>query len=108
MKVGVSKCFLYSWGDHSAAGYLTEYTETDPIYTASPASSVTGTKIDNWDEAFGWGNHADGGYLTDYTETDPIYTASPASSVTGTKIGNWDEEFGWGNHSTVGYMKNGD
>ncbi len=24
----------YSWGDHSTAGYLTSYTETDPIFTA--------------------------------------------------------------------------
>lgn len=29
-------------------GYITEYTETDPVYDASPASTITNTDITNW------------------------------------------------------------
>ena len=54
----------YSWGDHSLVGYLTSYTETDPIFTASPANNITVDNINNWNSAFGWGDHAAVGYLT--------------------------------------------
>ena len=60
----------YGWGDHSAAGYLTSFTETDPIFTASPAATITNTNISNWNTAYGWGDHSIQGYLT--TETDPV------------------------------------
>ena len=53
-------------------GYLTSYTETDPIFSASAASNITTTKISNWDTAFGWGNHASAGYLT--LESDTLQT----------------------------------
>jgi len=45
-------------------GYITSYTETDPVFLAHPANNVTNTKISNWDTAYGWGNHASAGYLT--------------------------------------------
>lgn len=44
--------------------YLTSFTETDPVFTASAASGITGTNISNWNTAYGWGNHASAGYLT--------------------------------------------
>ena len=44
--------------------YLTSYTETDPVFTASPAGSITIQNKTNWDAAYGWGNHASAGYLT--------------------------------------------
>ena len=47
------------------AGYLTSFTETDPVFIASPAGSITAGQITNWDTAFGWGDHALAGYLTD-------------------------------------------
>ncbi|MCP4711167.1 MAG: hypothetical protein GY869_21310, partial [Planctomycetes bacterium] len=59
------------WGNHADAGYLTGYTETDPVFTASPAVGITAGNITNWNTAYGWGNHADVGYLTGYIETDP-------------------------------------
>ena len=43
--------------------YLTSYTETDPIYTASSWYTTTNNSS-NWNTAFGWGNHASAGYLT--------------------------------------------
>ncbi len=44
--------------------YLTSYTETDPVFTASAAAGITSTNISNWNTAYGWGNHASAGYLT--------------------------------------------
>jgi hypothetical protein len=84
----------------TSQGYLTSYTETDPIFVASAAYDITGTNINNWNLAYGWGDHSTEGYLTDitksmveavltgdisththsqyltsYTETDPIFSA---------------------------------
>jgi hypothetical protein len=42
--------------------YLTA--ETDPVFAASDAASVTAAKISNWDTAYGWGDHSTQGYLT--------------------------------------------
>ena len=44
--------------------YLTSYTETDPVFTASAAGGITGTQVSNWDTAHGWGDHGTRGYLT--------------------------------------------
>ena len=86
----------YTWVDNGVI------TETDPIFTASPASTISNTKITNWDTSYGWGDHSVEGYLK--SETDPIFTASPASTITNTKITNWDTSYGWGDHSTAGYL----
>jgi hypothetical protein len=53
-------------------GYLTSYTETDPVFSASAASNVTTAKISNWDTSYSWGNHASVGYLT--MESDTLQT----------------------------------
>ncbi|MCD4656946.1 MAG: hypothetical protein K8S87_05320 [Planctomycetes bacterium] len=48
-------------------------TETDPVYIAAPAASITnsgsglvttGTERTNWDAAYSWGDHRLAGYLT--------------------------------------------
>jgi len=44
--------------------YLTSYTETDPVFVASPSYTITNTNIGNWNSAYGWGNHASAGYAT--------------------------------------------
>jgi len=93
----------YGWGNHASAGYLTSYTETDPVFTASEAASITSTDTSNWDTAYGWGNHASAGYLTSYTETDPVYTASTWYTTTN-NASNWDTAYGWGNHASAGYL----
>lgn len=104
---------------------LTSFTETDPIFSASPSAGITSADIDNWNAkqaaisdlstirtrsneghtAYGWGNHADVGYLTSFTETDPIFSASPAYGITTTNITNWNTAFSWGNHASEGYLK---
>jgi len=71
---GANADTAYGWGDHSIAGYLSSYTETDPVYTASSWFGTT-NNASQWDTAYGWGNHASAGYLTSYTETDPIVGA---------------------------------
>jgi len=86
------------------AGYLTSFTETDPVFIASPAGVITSGNINNWNTAYGWGNHATAGYLTSFTETDPLFAASPANGISNTNIGNWNTAYGWGNHASAGYL----
>lgn len=86
------------------SGYLTSYTETDPVFGAHAANGITSTNITNWTTAFGWGNHSAAGYLTSYTETDPVFSnlfsiTSPADNQllkynSGTsKWENWTANF---------------
>lgn len=56
----------YSWGNHAIVGYLTSYTETDPVWTAEKTSYYT--KI-----------QADARYLQSFTETDPIWVSEKAN-----------------------------
>ncbi len=71
-------------------GYLTSYTETDPVFAASAAAGITSTDISNWGTAYGWGNHADAGYLTSvgtittlqWTASEFFPSAPAASTVT--------------------------
>src|SRR6056300_1663606 len=93
----------YSWGDHSTEGYLTSFTETDPIFSASAASGITSTNITNWNTAYGWGDHSTEGYLTSFTETDPTVPAH-VKSITTTEKTNWNTAYSWGDHSTAGYQ----
>lgn len=92
----------YSWGDHALAGYLTSYTETDPVFTASVAAGILLADVTNWNTAYGWGNHASAGYLT--TETDPEFAASAAYNIAQTDIDKWTDAYGWGNHALAGYI----
>ena len=108
--------FTYTPPDLSS--YLTSYTETDPVYSASAASNVTTTKITNWDTSYGWGNHASVGYLTSETShADVVVDGDFASSglmkrggTSGTysiitdNSSNWNTAYGWGNHGSQGYL----
>jgi hypothetical protein len=95
----------YGWGNHASVGYIidgndgwdnsygfiTGYTETDPVYGASASSGITGTNITNWNTAYGWGNHGSAGYIT----------ASSTNTLTN-KSGNISQ---WTNNS--GYITDG-
>ncbi|HRZ42722.1 MAG TPA: tail fiber domain-containing protein [Bacteroidales bacterium] len=72
-------------------------TETDPLFSGSPAAGVTSNNIANWSSAYSWGNHATAGYITsnqpialsgDVTGTGQtaIPTTIAANSVTSSKI----------------------
>ena len=56
----------YGWGNHASAGYLTSFTETDPIWISEKVNYYTKTQ-------------ADARYLQSYTETDPIWTSEKAN-----------------------------
>ncbi len=78
----------YSWGNHGAAGYLTSYAETDPIFSAwdkSTGISITESQISDLQS-----------YLT--AETDPVFSASDAFGIDSTDITNWDNKVSsqWG------------
>ena len=66
--------------------FLTSYTETDPVFAASPAGGITGTNITNWNTAYNWGDHSTGGYLTSYTETDTLASVTARGNTTTTDI----------------------
>lgn len=83
----------YSWGDHAQAGYLTSYTETDPVFGASAASGIAAGDITNWNSAYGWGDHGSAGYATSVD----LNTAVANSA-------NWDTAYGWGDHGAAGYL----
>ena len=55
--------FNSAW-ENWTPNYLTSYTETDPVFTASPAGGITNTQVSNWNTAYGWGDHGTVGYLT--------------------------------------------
>ena len=83
---------------------LSQVSETDPIFGAAPAASITAQQITNWDLAYTWGDHGAVGYLTSFTETDPIFVASPAANITQQQIINWNSAYNWGNHANAGYL----
>ena len=88
----------YGWGNHASAGYLTSYSETDPVVGA-----ITGIV-----KADGAGNItaavAGTDYLASFTESDPVFSASEAASITSADTTNWDAAYGWGNHASAGYL----
>lgn len=106
-----------SWGDHHAAGYISSEgdpkvgataagswcvgtgtqvsctasapitAESDPVFAASAAASITTTDTQNWDDAHAWGNHATAGYLTAESDPKVLTTYSGLMCVgTGTQI----------------------
>jgi hypothetical protein len=84
----------------SPVGNLTS-SESDPIFTGSPAYGISNGDISDWDTAYGWGNHASAGYITGYNETDPYFTGSAAYNIGTNNISNWNDAYSWGNPSGV-------
>ena len=60
------------------SGYLTSYTETDPVFGAWATAHDNHA---NWDTAYGWGNHASAGYAT--TSALSAYVAKAGDTMTG-------------------------
>jgi hypothetical protein len=80
----------YGWGDHSSVGYLTSYTETDPIFSASEAASITSTNTSNWNTAYGWGNHSTQGYLTSVPSGFSVSSVTvTTANITTVDFGDW-------------------
>lgn len=81
------------------AGTVQTISETDPLFSASPASGISSSNITNWSSAYGWGNHANAGYITSNqaitltgevtgSGSTSIATTIAPNSVTTTKIAN--------------------
>lgn len=101
---GTSQLMSVPYALHSKTSETITGGETDPVFTASPASGIAASDVLNWNNAFGWGDHATAGYLTSYTETDPLWALSPSFGITNTIISNWNTAYGWGDHATAGYL----
>ena len=127
VRTDLNKSFILQTDPYSTLSnwveLLTPSAESDPIFTASPAFSITNPDLTNWNTAYGWGDHAglypllSGAYANPSwvtslawskitgapafltTETDPIFTAHVSSGITSTNISNWNTAYGWGNHS---------
>lgn len=74
----------YGWGDHADAGYID--TETDPVFSASPAANINQSDINKWNAGTGGGG-----------------TGGDDPRITDDQIDNWDQAYNWGNHSSQGY-----
>ena len=81
----------YGWGDHSQAGYLTSYTETDPVFSASAAAGITSSNISTWNGK--------------YAKPSTGIPKTDLASAVQTTLSNADTAYGWGNHATQGYLK---
>ena len=95
----------YGWGDHSLAGYLTSYTDTDTTYSAGTGLTLTGTVFSFTGSLFS-GDYEDltskptiptiptnvsaftndANYISGYTETDTLQTVTTRGSSTTTTI----------------------
>lgn len=84
----------YGWGNHASAGYLT--TETDPVFAASAAYSITSTDTDNWDSAYTERHQWDGGSTN-------LVAATGRTSLGGTTVGS--NLFTLTNPSAVTFLK---
>ena len=84
--------------------YLTSYTETDPVFSASDAANVTNAKIANWDAAYGWGDHGSQGYLT--AEADTLDTVLGRGATTTRDITTTGKIYYSNNFATTGDLPN--
>ena len=55
----------YGWGDHGAEGYLTSFSETDPVFLASPAADFEAGDKADLDTVVSW-NTTHGAKTTDW------------------------------------------
>ena len=60
---------VFAYTPPNLSAYLTSYTETDPVFVASAAYSITSANITNWNASYQWGDHSSQGYLTTLSAT---------------------------------------
>lgn len=70
-------------------GYLTGYTETDPIFTGSPAYSITNADKTNWDTV---STKADTSALTAVNNALTAHTDNATIHVSATEKNNWNNK----------------
>ena len=102
LKYSVGNAAWENW----TPNFLTSYTETDPVFGASPAGGITGTNISNWNTAYNWGDHASGGYLTSYTETQTLDDVLTLGATTTRDITTTGKLYYSNNFATTGDLPN--
>jgi hypothetical protein len=65
------------------AQYAESAHETDPLFSASPASGITNPQINHWNTAYSWGDHSLAGYDT----TDDAWTGTGNVSTMAGNVG---------------------
>jgi trimeric autotransporter adhesin len=82
-------------------GYLTSYTETDPVWSAVATNYYTKTNMQTSGAASLHFNNLTNKPTTiaGYGITDAMTTAHVANGITYTNITNWNTAYGWGNHA---------
>lgn len=79
---GLSTEYLMADGSVDTSTYLTSFTETDPLFTASPANDITTTDLSNYDDAYSWGDHSLESYATEAyvtTQINDVLDSAPAA-----------------------------
>tara|TARA_B100000963_G_C22639257_1_gene679458 strand:+ start:279 stop:3875 length:3597 start_codon:yes stop_codon:yes gene_type:complete len=71
--------------------------ETDPIFNASVAASITSQNITNWNTSYSWGDHGSAGYLTtvalpDLTDVNISSPADGEALVWNQTAGKWQAQ----------------
>lgn len=107
----------WTWDGTTWKAVAASNSETDPVFSASEAATITSTDTTNWDTAYAWGNHATQGYLTSETShadvlVDGDFTSNGLLSRTGPGVytsvldnsNDWNTAYGWGNHASQGYL----
>ena len=86
------------------SAFLTSFTETDPIFTASVAFGITAGNITDWNTAYGWGDHSAAGYalsshthssVTDLDDLGDVNITTPADGealVWNQTAGEWQAQ----------------
>lgn len=108
-----------------APNYLTSFTETDPLWTASASNYYTISEIqanyysisdiqanyytrNDLQSAGAVNIHFSNlsntpTTLAGYGITDAMTTSHPANAISGADIANWTTAYGWGDHTSAGY-----
>ena len=88
-KTDLSSQSYVSQATLSSQAYLQSFTETDPVFTASAAHSISSTDISNWNDKVSKEDLSAQAYLQSFTETDPTIPAY-VKNIKESNISNWN------------------
>lgn len=96
----------FGWGNHADVGYLTTFTEIDPVWSSVSMNYYTISNMQTSGSASLHFNNITNKPTTlgGYGITNAMTTIHPANAITTNNINNWNTAFGWGNHANAGYL----
>lgn len=110
IKVGTTSYDIEDSVARAAAQSALDKTETDPVFSSSPASGITSANITSWNNKGTYSKPSAGIPKTDlasdvqtslgkadtalqsFTEADPVFAASVAASISSSDISNWNNK----------------